>query len=53
MLFTELMPTIRELPRADDAPLLLAGAEYPIYTPLHAYDAADALLALLGRSNQK
>jgi hypothetical protein len=69
MLFSELVPTVRELPRADnlrlmqllvvelaredDVPVLSADAEYPIYTPLHAYDAGDALLVMLEQHRVK
>jgi hypothetical protein len=63
MSFTELFPSIKTLPRADKLrlmqflvidlaneegiPLLSADAEYPIWTPLHAFDAADTLLQML------
>ncbi len=63
MSLTELFPAIKTLPRADKlrlmqflvidlahdegVPLLSADAEYPIWTPLQAFDAADTLLHLL------
>ena len=63
MSLTELFPTIKMLPRADKlrlmqflvidlaqeegVPLLSADAEYPIWTPLYAFDAADTLLQML------
>ena len=63
MSLTELLPAIKTLPRADKLRLmqflvidlaheegillLSAEAEYPIWTPLHAFDAADTLLQLL------
>jgi hypothetical protein len=63
MSLTELFPAIKRLPRADKLrlmqllvvdlaheegiPLLSADAEYPIWTPLHAFDAADTLLQML------
>jgi hypothetical protein len=63
MSLTELFPAIKMLPRADKlrlmqflvidlaqeegVPLLAADAEYPIWTPLHAFEAADTLLQLL------
>ena len=63
MSLTELFPAIKMLPRADKLrlmqflvidlaqeegiPLLSADAEYPIWTPLNAFDAADALLQML------
>jgi len=63
MSLTELFPAIKMLPRADKLrlmqflvinlaqeegiPLLSADAEYPIWTPLNAFDAADTLLPVL------
>ena len=63
MSLTELCPAIKMLPRADKlrlmqflvidlaqeegVPLLAAHAEYPIWTPLHAFEAADTLLQML------
>jgi len=63
MSLTELFLTIKMLPRADKlrliqflvidlaqeegVPLLAADAEYPIWTPLNAFDAADTLLQML------
>jgi hypothetical protein len=60
---TELFPAIKMLPRADKlrlmqflvidlaqeegVPLLAADAEYPIWTPLNAFEAADTLLQML------
>jgi len=63
MSLTELFPAIKMLPRADKlrlmqflvidlaqeegVPLLAADAEYPIWTPLNAFEAADTLLQML------
>jgi hypothetical protein len=63
MSLTELIPDIKMLERADKLrlmqllvvdlaqeegiPLLSAGTEYPIWTPLCAFDAADTLLQML------
>ena len=63
MSLTELFPAIKMLPRADKlrlmqflvidlaqeegVPLLAADAEYPIWTPLNAFDAAEMLLQML------
>ena len=63
MSLTELFPAIKMLPRADKLrlmqflvialaqeegiPLLAADAEYPIWTPLNAFGAADTLLQML------
>jgi hypothetical protein len=63
MSLTELFPAIKVLPRADKlrlmqflvidlaqeegVPLLAADAEYPVWTPLNAFDAADTLLQML------
>ena len=63
MSLTKLFPVIKMLPRADKLrllqflvidlaqeegiPLLSADAEYPIWTPLNAFDAADTLLQML------
>jgi hypothetical protein len=63
MSLMELFPVIKQLPRADKLrlmqflvidlaqeegiPLLSAEAEYPIWTPLNAFEAADTLLQML------
>lgn len=63
MSLTELYPNVKELPRADKLLLiqflvfelaqeegiflLTAGAEYPIWTPINAFGAADTLMKLL------
>ena len=63
MSLTELFPAIKMLPRTDKLrlmqflvidlaqeegiPLLFAEAEYPIWTPLNAFEAADTLLQML------
>jgi hypothetical protein len=63
MSLTELFPAIKMVSRADKlrlmqflvidlaqeegVPLLSADAEYPVWTPLHAFDAADTLLQML------
>lgn len=63
MSLTELLPVVRTLPRADKlrlmqflvidlaheegVPLLVADAEYPIWTPLNAFDAAETLAHVL------
>ena len=63
MSLTELFPTVKLLPRADKlrlmqflvvdlaheegVSLLTADAEYPVWTPLNAFDAADTLLQML------
>ena len=63
MSLTELFPAIKMLPRADKlrlmqflvidlaqeegVPLLSADVEYPIWTPLNAFDAAATLLQML------
>ena len=63
MSLTELFPTVKQLPRADKlrlmqllvvelaqeegVPLLTAGAEYPIWTPLNAFSAAETLMKML------
>jgi hypothetical protein len=63
MSLTELLPALKMLARADKLrlmqflvidlaqeegiPLLSADAEYPIWTPLNAFDAADTLLQML------
>ena len=38
---------VMELAREEGMPLLISDAEYPIYTPLNAFEAGDALLNLL------
>ena len=63
MSLTELYPSVKELTRADKlrlmqflvidlaqdegVPLLAAGAEYPIWTPFNAFDAAETLFEML------
>jgi hypothetical protein len=63
MSLTELFPTVKQLPRADKLrlmqflvvelaqeegiALLTAGAEYPIWTPLNAFGAAETLRKML------
>ena len=63
MSLPELFPAIKMPPRADKlrlmpfpvidlaqeegVPLLAADAEYPVWTPLNAFDAADTLLQML------
>ena len=63
MSLTELFPDVKLLPRADKlrlmqflavelaqeegAPLSSAAAEYPIWTPLNAFDAAETLAGVL------
>lgn len=63
MLFTELVPAVKTLPRADKlrliqflvidlaqeegVSLLAADAEYPIWTPLNAVNAAETLSQIL------
>lgn len=63
MSLTELVPAVKMLPRADKlrlmqflvidlaqeegVPLLAADAEYPIWTPLNAFEAAETLLQML------
>jgi hypothetical protein len=64
MSFTELVPALQTLPRADKLKViellvtdltraegieLQPGAAYPIWTPYEAYDAAQVLLELLDR----
>jgi hypothetical protein len=36
-----------DLAQEEGVPLLAADAEYPIWTPLNAFDAADTLLQML------
>lgn len=57
----ELLPVLRELGRADklrvmqflvseiarEEGLLLAGAEYPVWSPFDAFDAGNTLLGVL------
>jgi hypothetical protein len=67
MSLDELIPSLRGLNRADkframkflvnelakeEAPLLKADAEYPVWSPYESYEAADALLNALKRENQ-
>ncbi len=63
MSLAELLPAVRVLPRADKlrllhflvvdlareegVPLLATDAEYPIWTPLNAFQAAETLLQML------
>jgi hypothetical protein len=63
MLLSELVPAVKELERADklrlmqllvmelaredDVPLLSTDIEYPIHTPLNAFEAGDTLLKML------
>ncbi len=63
MSLNELFPAVKTLPRADKlrlmqflvidlaqeegVPLLAAGSEFPVWTPLGAFDAAEALLRML------
>lgn len=63
MSLIELFPDVKLLPRADKlrlmqflvvelaqeegVSLLSAGAEYPVWTPLNAFGAADTLLEML------
>jgi len=36
-----------DLAQEEGVPLLAADAEYPVWTPLNAFDAADTLLQML------
>ncbi len=63
MTISELYPTVKQLGRADklrlmqwlvmelaredDIPLFAPDAEYPVWTPLNAFDAAESLLQML------
>ena len=61
MTLAELLPALHDLPRTDkfravqfltaelaqDEDQLTSGAEYPVWTPLDAHDAAAALTELL------
>ena len=63
MSLTELFPNVKLLPRADklrliqllvvdlaqeeSIPLLTAGTEYPVWTPLNAFGAAETLMRTL------
>lgn len=63
MSLTELFPDVKLLPRADKlrlmqflvvelaqedgVSLLTAGAEYPVWTPINAFGAADTLMEVL------
>lgn len=63
MSLAELFPDVKLLPRADKlrlmqflvvelaqedgVPLLTAGVEYPVWTPLDAFDAAETLMGML------
>lgn len=68
MSLAELVPAVKILPKADKlrlmqllvielaqddgVPLLEAGAEYPVWTPLNAFDAAETLQQLLDSHNK-
>jgi len=66
MKFAELLPALHELPRADKFRVvqfltaelaqseggLLPGAEYPIWSPYEAHDAAATLTQYLQRQTQ-
>jgi hypothetical protein len=67
MSLDELMPSLRDLNRADkfrvmqflvnelakeEEILLKAGAQYPVWSPYEAYEAADALLKALKQENK-
>ncbi len=63
MSLTDLVPTVKLLPRADKlrlmqllvvelaqeegVSLLTAGAEYPVWTPFNAFGAAETLMQML------
>ena len=63
MTVVELYPKVKMLPRADKLrlmqfividlaqedgiPLLAADAEYPVWTPINAFEAADTLFQML------
>jgi len=63
MTVTELYPTVKMLPRAeklrlmqflvidlaqeDGIPLLAAEIDYPVWTPLNAFETGDALFQML------
>ena len=69
MIVAELYPTVKMLPRAeklrlmqflvvdlareDGIPLLAAEAEYPVWTPINAFEAGDALFQLLQKHQAK
>jgi hypothetical protein len=65
MTLSQLLPALRDLSRADkwramqflvedlaqeEAGLLMTGAQYPIWSPLNAFDAGKALLGVLNAS---
>ena len=68
MSLAELVPAVKILPKADKlrlmqllvielaqedgVPLLEAGAEYPVWTPLNAFEAAEILQQLLDSHNK-
>jgi hypothetical protein len=66
MSVTELLPTLRSLGRADklrvmqflvselakEEGLLLAGAEYPVWSPYNAFDGATTLLNVLAEDKK-
>ena len=66
MSVTELLPTLRGLGRADklrvmqflvselakEEGLLLTGAEYPVWSPHNAFDAANTLLNVLAEDKK-
>ncbi len=68
MPLTEVLPTLRELSRADklramqflvselareEEALLTAELAYPIWSPYDAFDAAEALLTVLEADNER
>ena len=68
MTLSQLLPALRDLSRAEkwramqflvedlaqeEARLLTAGAQYPLWTPLNAYDAGKALLGMLNATEAK
>ena len=67
MLLNELLPALRDLPRADkwrvveflvldlakeEGALFNGGAAYPVWSPYDSFEAADALLAALKTEDQ-
>ncbi len=67
MSFNELLPTLKELNRADklrvmqfllleiakeEGALLNAGSNYPVWSPYNAFEAASSLLEALGKENK-
>ncbi len=65
MSLVEMVPSVRDLPRADKlrlmqllvvdlaeeegVPLLTANGEYPIWSPLDAFEAAETLTKMLDK----